>query len=225
MKGYVVAKITQMIDAFGEDQVHKYLSEFRCVINQDVERFLQQNAVNSDKQGFSTTRLVFASYQDAPVLAGYFTLANKVLVICKSCRLNSQMKSRVRRFGNYNKELKQREIPAPLIAQLGKNDTYAQYHLISGDDLLEIATEHVRQALRILGGRVVYLECEDTPRLLEFYKRNGFVVFDDRQMDSQERTVMRGTRLMQLIKYFDSAELGKNDDNRNVLEGFTGGFM
>lgn len=201
------------------------LSDFSCSVNRDVEHFLRHTALSFDQQGFSTTRLVLASYQGKTIIAGYFTLASKVLVISKSCQLNRRTKDRVKRFGTFNKELNQREIPAPLIAQLGKNDRYKANRLITGDDLLEIATEHVRQALRLLGGRVVYLECEDVPYLLEFYKRNGFLVFDDRQMDSEEQTFMKGTRLMQLIKYFDVEELAPIENDGEIMLGYLDGML
>lgn len=225
MKGFIVAKISQMIQIYGEEQIKTLLSKFSCPINLDVENFIKQNAISSDKQGFSTTRLVFASYKGAPVLVGYFTLANKVLVVSRSCKLSNRLKSRLNRFGTYNQELKQREIPAPLIAQLGKNFAYAQHKLITGDELLEIATEYVRKALRLLGGRVVYLECEDDPRLIHFYARNGFVAFDDRQMDTEEQQVMRGTRLVQMIKHFDSAALEPVEDKSEIMRGFLEGLM
>ena len=67
------------------------------------------------------------------------------------------------------------EIPSFLIGQLAKNDTYSNY--ISGDDVIELALAVIGRAQEIIGGRVVFIECQDKPELIEFYSRNGFKVF------------------------------------------------
>ena len=41
---------------------------------------------------------------------------------------------------------------------------------IKGSELLTFACNEVRKAQRIIGGKVVYLECEDTPKLINFYR-------------------------------------------------------
>ena len=46
---------------------------------------------------------------------------------------------------------------------------------INGHDLLDMAIEKFDIAKRILGGKLVMIEREaDKPKLLEFYKANGF---------------------------------------------------
>ena len=62
-----------------------------------------------------------------------------------------------------------------MIGQLAKNDTYSNY--ISGDDVIELALAVIGRAQEIIGGRVVFIECQDKPELIEFYSRNGFKVF------------------------------------------------
>jgi hypothetical protein len=47
----------------------------------------------------------------------------------------------------------------------------------------------------------VYLECEKKDKLLEFYERNGFICFNERELDQEERKVQDGEVLLQLIKY------------------------
>ena len=213
-----VVSTTNLITAIGEEATAQILSNFICPLNEDVERFLRCSAILSEKQGFSVTRLVFVPYRDSSVLVGYYTLANKVIVVSKSCNISKTLKRRLNRFGTYNHDLEQREIAAPLIAQLGKNFAFNDQKLITGDELLELATESVRQSLRLLGGRVVYLECEDSPGLINFYERNGFIVFDERNMDKEEQGVMKGTVLKQLIKYFDSKELGSVNQMDEIIK-------
>jgi hypothetical protein len=106
---------------------------------------------------------------------------------------------RISKFGQYDDELKQYMISSPLIAQLGKNDEYKG--LISGDVLLSYACDTVKQAQALLGGKIVYLECEDKVRLLEFYRNNGFVDFGKRELEVDEKDDMEGKYLIQLLKY------------------------
>ena len=53
----------------------------------------------------------------------------------------------------------------------------------------------------VLGGKFVYLECEDKDALLNFYGDNGFVIFGKRDLDRDERDRQSGQYLVQLLKY------------------------
>ena len=92
-------------------------------------------------------------------------------------------------------------IMAPLIAQLGKNYADDCNRLLRGDELLKLALDQIKLAQRIIGGKVVYVECEDTDFLKRFYQSNGFVIFGKRKLDKDEKTDMRGAYLLQLLKY------------------------
>ncbi len=221
MRGFVVVSTERLIEALGEDKVNNILSTFSCPLNLDVEDFLLHKAILSGRQGFSVTHLVFASFKDEPILVGYFTLANKVLVISKSCKMSESLRKRISRFSTFNQLLDQREISAPLIAQLGKNFNHADKKLISGDELLELATDVVRQSLMLLGGRVAYLECEKHASLINFYKRNGFIPFNERPMDFDEKKLMKGDSLVQLIKYFRSEDFSEIRKIDTLPQGFS----
>lgn len=64
-----------------------------------------------------------------------------------------------------------------------------------------LAIEKVSEMQMIVGGKTVYLECEDKERLLEFYSRNGFVNFGQRQLENDEIGEMQGEYLIQMLKY------------------------
>ncbi len=53
---------------------------------------------------------------------------------------------------------------------------------------------------QIAGGKIVYLECEDKPRLVGFYSNNGFVTFGNRSLDRDE-TNIGGEYLIQMLRY------------------------
>ena len=66
--------------------------------------------------------------------------------------------------------------------------------------MLKMACDKIAMFQQELGGKIVYLECEDKPQLLDFYQENGFVQFNKRLMDRDEADVMDGRYLIQLLK-------------------------
>lgn len=200
MMGFFKVSLKKMIDEIGENKVKNILSDFLCPKNIDVENFLKNKAVEFEKHGWSATQLVYTSYKEKLVLIGYYALAQKSLIIENQAVSNS-LKKKLKQFATYNSDIKAYMIPSPLIAQLGKNFNNNYNSLITGDELLGMAIDDVKITQQILGGRVVYLECEDVPHLVEFYENNGFVIFDKRFLDKDE-TYIKGDYLLQMLKYF-----------------------
>ena len=93
-------------------------------------------------------------------------------------------------------------ISMPLIAQLGKN--FAEYLPInvSGNDLLDMALERVRYVEHLIGGKTVYIECNNQPKLYDFYAANGFISFNQRLKDVGENSD-KSDVLVQMLKYFN----------------------
>lgn len=203
MDGYVIVNLKDMVDQVGENETKTILSTFSCPLNRDVEMFIKSKAIVFAMQDIAPTQLVFMPFQGQPVLVGYFTLANKIILI----PTNNVTKSLGRRLSKFSQDRsrlpssKNYMIPAPLIGQLGKNFTNGYNKLISGDVLLKLALDRVRSAQRLCGGKVVYLECEDKPYLIRFYESNGFVSFGKRQLDRDERDFQCGNYLIQMLKY------------------------
>lgn len=89
-------------------------------------------------------------------------------------------------------------VSAPLIGQLGKNFANGNNTLISGDELLKLAIDKVKSIQYEIGGKFVYLECEDNEKLKNFYQRNNFKIFGTRNLDRDE-TNIKGDYLVQLF--------------------------
>ena len=64
-----------------------------------------------------------------------------------------------------------------------------------------MACDKVVEIQLAIGGRMVYVECEDKPQLTEFYKRNGFYHFGKRMLDKDEMDKLLGKYLIQMIRY------------------------
>ena len=173
IQGYKIIPLNELMAQLDKERVTAILSSFSSPMNRDVELFLKQKAVTFDTQSISRTHLVFTSYKEQTVLAGYFTLAYKDFTI-PAKNVGRSLRDRIKKFGSYDFETKAYKISAPLIAQLGKNFTDGYNKLISGDELLTMACNIVSEIHLLAGGRIVYVECEDKPRLVEFYQRNGY---------------------------------------------------
>lgn len=200
MQGFQKINLLDLIDEIGENAVFELLQDFSCPPNFDVEDFLKNKSVTFARQRLASVWLIFASYKNEWCFCGYFALSQKHFHIdLKS--LSSNLRNRIRKFAIYNGEIKKYILVAPLIGQLGKNFHFK--NLITGDELLKIACDTVKQAQRILGGRVVYLEAEDVPALINFYRRNGFYDFGRRKIDSDEN--IAGKYLIQFLKYLQDA--------------------
>lgn len=150
----------------------------------DVEEYLHTKAIEYERSGISRTYLVFDSQEGGQVLAGYFTIANKNLVIAKKSykTLSTTMKRRLMGFG-YKTEHDNYNISAILIGQIGKNYSEEALALstIDGSSLLNIAMDKVLESHRVSGGRIVYLECENHQKLKSFYARNSFLEIPEYQ--------------------------------------------
>lgn len=201
---YNVISLEDMYEAMSEENIRNILNNFECSKNKDVEYFIKEKAIEFLKLGISKTFLVTTSYKDKQVIVGYFALTNKVTRIKKTL-LSKTKQKRLRQFGVEDEERKYYTISLPLIGQLGKNYKNDYNELISGDVLLKLACDKVKEAQQILGGKFVFIECEDKEKLKRFYESNGFVCFDKRNLEKDERENNNGEYLLQML-----CDLSKN---------------
>ncbi len=203
MSGYIGINLKDILndDSLGESVAKNVLSSFSCPLNPDVEYFLRHTAIEFSKQSISSTYLIMASYKDKYVLCGYFSLANKVFCIEKDSLPNRNWKRRMAKFGQFDKAVQRYTISAPLIGQLGKNYANGYDKLITGDELLKLTLDKVREMQYIVGGKIVYLECEQKEKLIDFYQSNGFVNFGTRALDRDETDKLSGESLVQMLRY------------------------
>lgn len=200
MPEYKQVNLQDMIEKLGENRTKDILSEFVCESNLDVQEFIRRKAIEFSKRGFARTTLVFwvSDNGEEKYLVGYFALSNKNIAVKKRNVSNSTYK-RIYQFSD-NAERDTCVIAAILIGQLGKNYNAGNDTLIDGDELLQMAIDKVKEAQDIIGGRFVYLECEDKEKLIQFYQRNNFVSFGKRELDKDEDNIS-GKYLIQMLRY------------------------
>ena len=176
---YKVSNVLDLIDEIGEEETRRIASTYRCGLNVSVERFVRGSAVDFAKQGISITYFVFASEGDNLCLAGIFTLANKILRV-GSGGVSRTTAKRLAKFSEWDPTSNSYMLSSPLIAQLGKNDDTPEGLSISGHELMRYALSTLRPVFHTVGGRAVYLECEDVPKLREFYENEKFIHVSER---------------------------------------------
>lgn len=195
---YNVISLKDMYEAIGEEKLKNILNDFECDLNKDVEYFIKEKAIHFLKLGIAKTFLVSTSFKEKNVIIGYFSLTSKVTKIKKNILSNS-LRKRLSRFSDKSEIDKYYMVSLPLIGQLGKNFKNDYNKLISGNELLKLACDKIKEAQNILGGKFVFLECEDKPKLKEFYETNGFVCFGKRNLEKDERDKNSGDYLLQML--------------------------
>ena len=184
--------LSELVDSKeGNDLFNTLLDSFSS-INDDVEFFLKNNAVQSVKLRTSSTYLILSpSKLD---LLGYFTLATKMLSIKKKILSNTKIKI-FQRFGYYDEESDSYKIPAILIAQFSRN-FHPQSESISGTDLMQITLKQVDHILSLSSGKTVFLECERIKALTDFYEQNEFLFLDNVIMSKDNKELLQLYQLL-----------------------------
>lgn len=63
MSGYNIVYLDDIMDVLGEEKVKNIINYFSCPMNEDVEFFIKNKAIEFNKHGYSKTQLVFTSYK------------------------------------------------------------------------------------------------------------------------------------------------------------------
>lgn len=176
------------------DEVNKILLSFKSIPHpltgevNDVEFFLHQKAINFEKMALSTTYLLFSPCNGENILVGYFSLANKPLTMSKKNynNLNNRQQRALCQNGSKTESGGYR-VNSYLIGQVGKNysEDAIRIKAINGTQILTLAYDMVLKAKELINARYVWIECEDTPKLRNFYNDFGFEVIENYETNSE----------------------------------------
>ena len=154
-------------EQFFESIANSFMSK-----NADVEQFFRKKAVQATKLNTAATYLVISYENKKFDLLGYFTLATKMLTLKQDSLSKTECKA-ISRFGYFDEDSLSYKLPAVLIAQFSRNFNESSKS-ISGDDLMDIALDKIKDILHSTSGKAVFLECEQKKSIIEFYMRNNF---------------------------------------------------
>ena len=156
----------------GGEKFFEYVANSFVSKNADVEQFFREKSVQATKLNTAATYLVI-SYEDKKFdLLGYFTLATKMLTLKQSSLSKMECKA-ISRFGYFDEDSLSYKLPAVLIAQFSRNFN-ENSKSISGDELMDIALDKIRDILHSTSGKAVFLECEQSEKIVGFYTRHNF---------------------------------------------------
>ena len=180
----------------GESRLLQVLSGFSCPRNPDVERFLKKSSIEFTKKNQSVTYLIFDI--NSMVLVGYSTLALKPLTV-RGETVSNTVKKKLLRVSEWDEKSDTYTMSAYLIAQLGKNFTNGAEKKITGEELLVLAWNKIKEIQYLGGGVVTFLEAENEEKLLSFYRNNRFSQFDTRQTTSDMHESHELVQLLRLL--------------------------
>lgn len=206
MMGYKVINLKDIYNNLGEERTKEILKDYKCDFNADVEYFLKEKAIEFSKKDVSRTFIVTSSYKEENVIVGYFAISSKDTTIKKSLLSNTKRR-KIARYAKYDNTTKGYTLTIPLIGQLGKNFNNGYNKLITGDILLKFACDKVKEIQNLMGGRYVFLECEDNDKIREFYESNGFVCYDKRSLEKDELDKNSGRYLLQMLRDLSKYEI------------------
>lgn len=165
----VTIKLGDIIDRPEEIVFTEAISNFSCK-DADVEFFLKHKSIEYEKRNKSRTYLILDEddlSERTLVIVGYFTLSLKVLSFD-----NSVSKSKIKAIDGFSKDV--RAVASILIGQFGKDTVAAQN--IKGRDLFDLCLNVIYQIHKLIGGRIVLIECQEISDVVAFYKKSGFVL-------------------------------------------------
>lgn len=198
MSECIAVNIQDMLKAIGEEELQKLLSDFSSPLNEEVEDFVRNKSIEFAKKKLSITYLVIKrTDRGKNVLAGIFTLAHKAVEVTNT-NISNTARRKLARYAKLDEETDRYNVSAFLIAQFGKNSAVPEEWKISGNEIMDLTFEILKHVQYYVGGGVVYLDCEDIDKVLEFYQNNynRFKRFGERTSESE------GKRYLQLLRFF-----------------------
>ena len=190
----ITENILDIIEDGGEIDMQEDLSAFSSPMNQEIEDFIHNKAIDFAKRKLSITYLL--TDEDDGQLLAYFTLAHKAIEIDGSC-LSGSDKKRLSRYANYDRDTGTYSASAFLLAQFGKNYAVDCGKRITGKEMMEYVMDILVDIQHRIGGGVVYLDAEDRERLKFYYENEAkYKQFGERVSEAD------GVKYLQYMRLF-----------------------
>ncbi len=145
-----------------------FSSNFFCKKDKDVQNFLHNKAIRFEEADKSRTYFVVDEEklnESKLAIFGYFSLGIKSIDLAEDIPKNQR-----RKLDGLSKNAD--SLNVYLIGQLAKNDNYKDQ--VTGAELLNYAIPLIKNCMKIIGGRVVLVECKNQEKLVDFYKKQDF---------------------------------------------------
>ena len=177
MRDYIVFSLGELLEGgITEESLLPSFNDFKCEREKDLEVFLQNRSITYDKANLGKTSLIidkegYKKHDRFDIMA-FFTIAQTSIDIEN---LSSSKKKKL--LGSVPGRDRLKSYQAYLIGQLGRSDKYSSKD-ISGDTILNECYSEIRKVQRIIGGRLLLLECRE--HIFEkFYAKKGYAKLSD----------------------------------------------
>ena len=188
-----ITNVLDFIDSGRENVLHERLSKFSCGLNQEIENFIRNKAIDFAKRSLSITYLV-TDLDDGQIL-GYFALTHKSIVF-NDADLSNTARKKLARYSRLDSKTGNYMASAFLLAQFGKNYAVDGGSRIKGSELMQLALSVLLTVRRQIGGGIVYLDCENSSKLISFYENEGFKKFDERFSEEDNQQYIQFMRFL-----------------------------
>ena len=190
---FIVKNILDSLKDDGEEFLKHFLATFSCPVNPEIEKFLKERAIDFAKRRLSITYLV--TDNDDGEFLGYFTLTHKAILL-DGKDFSKTMQRKLTRYSRLDKQTGNYMASAFLLAQFGKNYGIDDGKHVSGSELMELVNDILLDIQRRIGGGIVYLDCEDRPKLISFYEDKGFQKFAERFSEEDNQKYIQFMRFL-----------------------------
>ena len=197
MNRCIAVNIQDILISAGEESLRAILSSFVCPQNKEIEEFVQKNSIDFARRKLSVTYLILQKEDCITRLLGIFTLTHKSVQVSAE-KISGTVRKKMSRYSRLDKNTGEFNVSAFLIAQFGKNYGVETVGKITGNEMMARALEILSRVQYEIGGGIVYLECEDRKKLLDFYQNeeNRFRIFSERESDMED---IKYIQLMRII--------------------------
>lgn len=170
--------IPEFIELTNEESVRQMLSEFSCEKNKEIEDFVRNKALDFSKRKITITHLLLDEESN---LSAIYALTHKAISINGNLLSQSIIK-KLRKYALPEPNSNNFLVSAFLIAQFGKNSSNFVKNQKIGNEIMQSVFEFIKNIQNQIGGRIIYLECEDRKELINFYTndKNNFSIFGER---------------------------------------------
>ena len=172
------------------DLLEYILSSFSCLRDEDIQNFLRKRAIDFEKLLKSRTYLVIDEEQFENqnfalkdlTIYGYISLAVKVFTVPETT--SNRQRQQLDGFSAKEHGKQISNFPCYLIGQLARNSNVPK-EIISGAELLQVAYNIIGEAVKLVGGRNILVECHNNKKLVQFYLDNEFYKISQMPYENQ----------------------------------------
>ncbi len=158
----------------------RYLEDFKCKRNKDVENFLHNLSIRYERENKARTYLI--TDEELEIVA-YFSIGVKPILIDEKKHVLSKQQKKDMKLEVINKEDKRHEVISTfLIGQIARNDKFDK-STIGLEEILGQVFNKINEVVKIIGGKIILIEVDNNPILVKHYEKFGFKIIKDGSND------------------------------------------